>query len=652
MRCDHAMASLKKAMTWDESRFGLEYDLDLYMIVAVDDFNMGAMENKGLNVFNSKYVLAEPATATDADYEGIEGVIAHEYFHNWTGNRVTCRDWFQLSLKEGLTVFRDQQFSADMTSHAVQRINDVQTLRNVQFPEDGGPMAHPIRPESFIEINNFYTVTIYEKGAEVIRMIHTLLGEDGFRQGMDVYFQRHDGQAVTCDDFVAAMEAGSGRDLSRFKRWYSQAGTPRVFASSSYDPKLQEYELCLTQDCPPTPGQPDKLPLYFPFKIGLYAEDGTPFLLSGKGIVEDGTLIMQEACERFVFSGVSSPPVASLLGDFSAPVKLEFAYSDEELQFLLTHDRDPFNRWEAAQRLGCRIILALVEDLRQGRELVVPETFISGFKTLLTSDLDPALLARILILPTEKYVGEQMAVVDVDAIHTARTFMRQQIAETLSFPLHEVYDRHLSTTPYCYDPGKSGGRLLKNVCLSYLMETGDERVKGFCLEQFEQADNMTDTMAAFTTFVHGPDCSERKAVLVAFYSQWSKNSLVLDKWLTLQATAPLPETLDVVKGLMAHPGFSMQNPNKVRSLIGAFCSGNDVCFHNENGEGYTFLADQVIALNSINPQIAARLLGPLSRWRRFNKVRQGLMKKQLQRILDSPKLSKDVYEIASKSLSA
>ena len=651
-RCDHAVASLQKAMKWDEERFGLEYDLDLYMIVAVDDFNMGAMENKGLNVFNSKYVLAEPATATDADYEGIEGVIAHEYFHNWTGNRVTCRDWFQLSLKEGLTVFRDQEFSADMTSHGVQRINDVQTLRNVQFPEDGGPMAHPIRPESYIEINNFYTVTVYEKGAEVIRMIHTLLGEDNFRKGMDVYFQRHDGQAVTCDDFVAAMEAGSGVGLTQFKTWYSQAGTPVVKAEGQYDARKKQYDLIVTQQCPATPRQPDKKPLYFPFKLALYADDGKPFSLAAQAV--DGAQMVHVSApeHQFTFENISSAPVASLLCDFSAPVKLEFDYSDDELQFLISHDADPFNRWEAAQRLGCRILLNLVDDIRQNRTLVLPDSFLDGYKKLLKSDLDPALLARILMLPTEKYVGEQMAVVDVDAIHEARLFARKKIAKSLFFALHGVYQQHVTNDPYVYDPTKSGGRLLKNVCLSYMMATGDAGVKEFCLTQFDCADNMTDTMAAFAAFVHDDDCPERKAVLVAFYSQWCNNSLVMDKWFSLQATAPLSGTLAEVNLLMTHPEFSMQNPNKVRSLIGAFCAGNDVCFHNENGSGYTFLADQVIALNAINPQIAARLLGPLSRFRRFNETRQTLMKKALNRILDSPKLSKDVYEIASKSLNA
>ena len=649
-RCGHAMSSLQKAMKWDEERFGLEYDLDLYMIVAVDDFNMGAMENKGLNVFNSKYVLAESATATDADYEAIEGVIAHEYFHNWTGNRVTCRDWFQLSLKEGLTVFRDQEFSADMISHAVQRINDVQTLRNVQFPEDSGPMAHSVRPESYIEINNFYTVTIYEKGAEVVRMIHTLLGRETFKKGMDVYFQRHDGEAVTCDDFVAAMEAGSGMDLTSFKLWYSQAGTPVVKAVGSYDATLLQYELVVDQKCPDTPGQKNKKPLYFPFKIALYAKDGTAFNLGMDDVDGVGMLIVQETQQRFVFENINSSPMVSLLCDFSAPVKLQFDYTDQELQFLILHDHDSFNRWEAAQRLGCRIILGLIDDIRQGRERVLPDFFLSGFRNLLKSDLDPALLARILILPTEKYVGEQMTVVDVNAIHEARMFAREKIAEVLFFTWHDVYQQYVSTNPYVYEPSRSGQRLLKNVCLSYLMLTGAVGVYEFCLHQFEQADNMTDTMAAFTAFVHGPDCPERKAVLVAFYSQWCKNSLVMDKWFTLQATAPFPGTLAEVKLLMDHPEFSMQNPNKVRSLIGAFCAGNDICFHNEDGQGYVFLADQVLALNEINPQIAARLLSPLSRWHRFNPTRQRLMKKELQRILDYPLLSKDVYEIASKSL--
>ncbi len=654
-RCDHAMVSLQKAMKWDEEVFGLEYDLDLFMIVAVDDFNMGAMENKGLNVFNSKYVLAEPATATDDDYEGIEGVIAHEYFHNWTGNRVTCRDWFQLSLKEGLTVFRDQEFSADMSSRAVKRISDVQLLRNVQFPEDSGPMAHPIRPDHYIEINNFYTVTVYEKGAEVIRMIHTLLGPEKFRKGMDIYFDRHDGQAVTCDDFVAAMASGGGKDLSQFKNWYSQAGIPELQVEGEYNGRQKTYSLRVSQSCPATPGQDVKEPYHMPLRVGLIGADGRtlPIILAGDESDPEDVKILEirEVSQDFLFEAVAEKPIPSLLGSFSAPVKLHYPYGDDELRFLMVNDPDAFNRWEAGQRLACRLLLKLVEDYQSKQPLVLPADFVEVYGSILKKTDDPAFLARLLVLPTEKYLGEQMDIIDVDALFAVRQFVRRELARQLFMPFLTCYHTAVSDTPYRYDAALSGQRLLKNTALAYLMLSDRQEVVELCLKQFEQANNMTDTLSAFTAIMHNPDCVERKAVQVAFFSQWQNNSLVMDKWFTVQATAPLATTLAEVKELTRHPSFSLANPNKVRALIGAFCSANQICFHDKSGAGYRFLTDQVLSLNSTNPQIAARILGPLSRWHRYDENRQLLMKAELERILAEESLSNDVYEIAAKSLS-
>ncbi|MEW6290797.1 MAG: aminopeptidase N [Thermodesulfobacteriota bacterium] len=655
-QCGHAMRSLKKAMAWDERVFGLEYDLDLFMIVAVDDFNMGAMENKGLNVFNSKYVLAKPQTATDADYAGIEGVVAHEYFHNWTGNRVTCRDWFQLSLKEGLTVFRDQQFSADMTSPAVKRLTDVRMLRNLQFVEDGGPMAHPVRPDSYIEINNFYTVTVYEKGAELIRMIHTLLGADGFRRGMDLYIARHDGQAVTCDDFVRAMEDGGGVDLTQFRRWYSQAGTPELRVTTLYDAKSRTCTLQVSQHCPPTPGQEEKAPLHIPLAVGLLGRRGKdmPLSVTGNKRVTTVVLDVQDREQSFTFADVREKPVPSLLRGFSAPVKLHYAYTDDELRFLLAHDADPFNRWEAGQRLSCRLLLGLVADRQQGKELLLDEAFVAVFQGLLAQEykIDPAFLAELLELPSEKYLGEQVAIIDVEAIHQVRQFVRRSLSATLRDYFLEVYHANTSMEPYRYDQQSAGKRSLKNIALAYLMQNDDKAVMDICLRQFEQSGNMTDTLAALQAIVHNPDCPERKSVLVSFFSEWQRDTLVLDKWFSLQATAPLPQTLDEVQSLLAHPAFSLKNPNKVRALIGAFCGSNQLCFHDKSGAGYRFLADQVLAIDRFNHQIAARMLAPLSRWQRFDVSRQHLMCRQLERILASEELSKDVYEVASKSLQA
>jgi aminopeptidase N len=652
-QCGHAMAALKQALRWDEQRFGLEYDLDLYQIVAVGDFNMGAMENKGINIFNTKYVLAKPETATDADYQGILAVIGHEYFHNWTGNRVTCRDWFQLSLKEGLTVFRDQEFSADLGSRGVERIEDVRILRASQFPQDAGPMAHPVRPDSYIEINNFYTVTVYNKGAEVVRMLQTLLGRDGFRRGMDLYFQRHDGQAVTCDDFVAAMADANQADLAQFQHWYSQAGTPELRVSDAYDAALGEYTLTVCQSCP-SPGQPKK-PFHIPLALGLLDADGHDLPLQLAGEIMPGAttrvLELRDPTHVFRFVGVPARPIPSLLRGFSAPVKLVIAESDDDLRFRLAHDSDDFNRWDAGQTLAIRMMLALIEDRHQNRTWVLPQSFSAAFGQMLDSGADPALVAQALTLPGEAYLAEQMAVVDVEAIHAARTFMRRVLAERLHQSLLTTYRtlHDQDRGAYRLDVAAMARRALKNVCLDYLMRMDDAAARTLCLEQFRAADNMTDQFGALTALADstGP---ERGEALAAFYQRWQGDALVVDKWLSLQATASRPGTLAAVKDLMAHEAFSLRNPNKVRALIGAFCQANPLHFHAADGEGYTFFADQVLALNVLNPQIAARLMTALSRWRRFDTVRQDKMRGQLERILASPQLSPDVYEIAFKTL--
>ncbi|GAB6039694.1 aminopeptidase N [Endothiovibrio diazotrophicus] len=653
-QCAHAMRSLKRAMKWDEETFGREYDLDIYMIVAVSDFNMGAMENKGLNVFNAKYVLARPETATDHEYQWIEGVIGHEYFHNWSGNRVTCRDWFQLSLKEGFTVFRDQEFSADMGSRAVKRIQDVRDLRARQFPEDGGPMAHPVRPESYIEINNFYTATVYEKGAEVVRMLHTLLGGEAFRKGSDLYFERHDGQAVTVEDFVAAMERASGRDLASFRRWYSQAGTPVVSAERHYDAAAQRFTLTLRQHTPPTPGQPEKGPLVIPLAMGLIgADDGRPLPLQLEGeaapVGDHRVLEFSAAEQTFTFVGVTQAPIPSLLRGFSAPVKLEAGYSDPELAFLMAFDGDEFNRWEAGQQLAAKVILGLVADHQAGRSLGLDETLSTAFGELLADrEVDPALLAEALALPDEGYLAELMTVVDPDALFAARQHLRRTLAAAHRERLTALY-RELSGDAFSIEGEAMGRRALKNVALGYLGELADEETVALCAAQFRRADNMTDSMAALRALSH-LDRPEREVALAAFYERWQEDPLVLDKWFSLQAVSRLPGTLDEVKRLMGHPAFSIRNPNKVRSLIGAFCAANPVRFHAAAGEGYRFLADRVIELNALNPQVAARLLTPLTRWRRFDAARQGKMRDELMRIRDSGGLAKDVYEVVSKSL--
>jgi len=654
-KCDHAMRSLKHAMRWDEERYGREYDLDIFMIVAVSHFNMGAMENKGLNVFNAKYVLARPETATDADFAGIEGVVAHEYFHNWTGNRITCRDWFQLSLKEGFTVYRDQEFSADMGSRGVKRIEDVRMLRARQFPEDSGPMAHPVRPDSYIEINNFYTATVYEKGAEVVRMQANLLGPEPFRRGTDLYFERFDGQAVTTDDFVACMEQAGGIDLNQFRRWYAQAGTPVLECADSFDAETGTYTLEVRQHTPATPGQPKKLPLHIPFALGLLDADGSDLPLRLAGETKPpapGTrmLALRDPVEFFSFTGLKARPIPSLLRGFSAPVKLSYAYSDADLTFLMAHDSDGFNRWDASQTLAQRLLLAMVED----EALAVPDAFIDAFRRALTdADADKALLAEVLTLPSESYLGDQMDIVDVDGIHRAREALAGSIGALLRDHLQAVYQRNLEPSEYELSPASIGRRALRNCALAYLMQAPDADILAVAQAQFDAGHNMTDVISALRLLVDAPvdvagDAGER--ALARFYQRWSHDQLVLDKWFALQAQSSRPDALEQVVALMAHADFSLTNPNRVRSLIGAFAVGNPLRFHADDGRGYSFLADRVIELDPLNPQIASRLLYPMTRWRRYDTDRQALMRAQLERVLDVEGLSNDVYEVVSKSL--
>lgn len=647
-KCDHAMLSLKKAIRWDEEVFGLEYDLDTFMIVAVDDFNMGAMENKGLNVFNSKYVLSTPETATDQDYLGIEGVIAHEYFHNWTGNRVTCRDWFQLSLKEGLTVFRDQEFSADMNSRSVQRIDDVKVLKNFQFKEDGGPMAHPVRPDSYQEINNFYTATVYNKGAEVIRMMHTLLGPTLFRQGMDLYFARHDGQAVTCDDFAAAMSDASGIDLEQFKNWYSLAGTPLLQVKGAWDERSAEYKLLVRQSCPDTPGQTDKKPFHMPITVGLLSKDGLDLLKSEQG---SAVLQLQEKEQLFTFQNIQERPVVSFLRDFSAPVRVEGFQSREELALLLRADSNLFNRWDAATRLAGEIILEVAEAIQNNQIPLVDEQYLNAVSSTLTGKInDPALLALSLQLPAETTLAQEMDIIDPDSLHKARQLVKRELAERNKEIFSALYHENTERGVYRITPDAMGRRSLKNISLAYLMslESQNKDIQDLCYQQYQQASNMTDTIAALANLVN-VDGPLKENALNDFYQRWANDPLVLDKWFTLQALSNLEKTLDNVKLLTANPSFSISNPNKVRALVGSFCAGNHVRFHAESGAGYRFLSDKIVELNDINPQIAARLVSPLINWRRYDIVRQELMQQELDRILASNNLSSNVYEIVSKS---
>ena len=648
-RTEHALASLKRAMRWDEQQYGLEYDLDTYMVVAVGDFNMGAMENKGLNIFNTQFVLASPDTATDADYEGVEAVIGHEYFHNWTGNRVTCRDWFQLSLKEGLTVFREHQFSEAMTSPAVQRIGQVRMLRSAQFPEDAGPMAHPVRPESYVEINNFYTATVYVKGAEVIRMYHTLLREATFRRGVQRYLAEHDGEAATIEDFLNAMEAESGRDLQQFSLWYSQAGTPQVAIRDTYDAEQGTYTLHCRQSVPATPDQPDKDPMHIPLAVGLIGPDGAPLAArlpeESAGSARTRVLELREQEQTFTFHDCAARPVPSLLRGYSAPVSLDYPYGDDDLAFLLAHDEDPFTRWEAGQQLALRVLLDEARGTPREGGLERLET---AFRTSLEAPgADPALVAEALTLPGETYLAEQMDVVDPQALHDARQRVRAALGSALEGHWLALHDQRASG-PWRYDPEEAAHRRLRNLALAYL-NAADQRHLPLALEQLERSDNLTDRLAALTVLADSPR-SEAEQALDAFYGRWQSEPLVVDKWFRVQATADRADTVHRVARLTEHPDFTLDNPNRARALLGAFAQGNPAHFHTPDGSGYRLLGDHVLRLDATTPQLAARLLAPLTHWQRYEPRRRAGMREQLERIMEQDALSKDVYEVVSKSL--
>ncbi|AFH95258.1 aminopeptidase N [Providencia stuartii] len=649
-RAPWAMQSLKNAMKWDEDRFGLEYDLDIYMIVAVDFFNMGAMENKGLNVFNSKYVLAKNETATDKDYLNIESVIGHEYFHNWTGNRITCRDWFQLSLKEGLTVFRDQEFSSDLGSRSVNRINNVKVMRAAQFAEDASPMAHPIRPEKVIEMNNFYTLTVYEKGAEVIRMIHTLLGEEMFQAGMQLYIHRHDGSAATCDDFVQAMEDASNVDLSLFRRWYSQSGTPVLTVRDEYFPEKQQYVLHVSQMTPPTADQSEKQPLHIPLDIELYGEDGAVIPLQYLGSSVNAVLNVTQASQTFTFDNVPSRPVPSLLREFSAPVKLDYPYSDEQLAFLMQYASNEFSRWDAAQQLIGNYVKINVANYQAGNALVLPEHVIDAFRAVLLNDtIDPALAALILTLPSENEMAEFFQTIDPDAIHYVANFIAHQLATAMADEFLAVY-QSIKIDGYRVDHSDIAKRSLRNVCLQYIAAGDDQALADKLVsEQFKSADNMTDSLAALTAASESQlPCLE--SLMTAFDERWHHDGLVMDKWFTLQGTSPAPDVLQKVRSLLNHRSFSMSNPNRVRSLVGAFTSGNPSAFHAKDGSGYQFLYEILVDLNTRNPQVASRLIEPLIRLKRFDDKRQGLMRNTLEQLKALDNLSGDLFEKVTKAL--
>ncbi|XDJ36513.1 MAG: aminopeptidase N [Burkholderia sp.] len=670
----HAMDSLIHSIYWDEQRFGLELDLDRFMIVAVGDFTMGAMENKGLNIFNTKYVLANPETATDVDFANIEAVVGHEYFHNWTGNRVTCRDWFQLSLKEGLTVFRDQEFSADMSvvkvddlvARAVKRIEDVRVLRQLQFAEDAGPMAHPVRPESYVEIHNFYTMTVYEKGAEVVRMYQTLFGRDGFRRGMDLYFERHDGQAVTCDDFRHAMADANGRDLAQFERWYSQAGTPSVTVKTAYEAAERRYTVTLRQgygEASPVARETQTGPLLIPFAIGLIDPDGhdLPLRLDGEAAAGTTTRVLELTDTEATYTFVEVPvaPLPSLLRNFSAPVIVEYDYREDELAFLLAHDSDPFNRWEAGQRLVTRALLTLAEQATAGAELALGDAFVEAFRPVLRDEtLSPAFRELALTLPSETYLADQMREANPAAVHRARQFARGRLAQALRAEWLAIYERHLTPGAYAPTPEAAGHRALKNLALAYLTELEEpaEAVR-LATAQYEGAHNMTDRAAALGALLSASVGSASAEVparqaLADFYRRFEKEALVIDKWFSMQAmrlgTAEHP-TLDTVRALLAHPAFNLKNPNRARSLIFGFCAANPAQFHATNGSGYVFWADQVLALDTLNPQVAARLARSLENWRRFTPALRERMREALERVETGAK-SRDVREIVEKAL--
>lgn len=694
-KCQHGMDSLKRSMRWDEEVYGREYDLDIFMIVAVDDFNMGAMENKGLNIFNSSCVLAKPETSTDAAFQRIESIVAHEYFHNWSGNRVTCRDWFQLSLKEGFTVFRDAEFSADMNSRTVKRIEDVTFLRTHQFAEDAGPLAHPVRPSEYMEISNFYTWTIYEKGAEVVRMLHTLLGPELFRKGSDLYFERHDGQAVTCDDFVAAMETVSGRDLTQFKRWYSQAGTPVLQVSDAYDAEKQEYRLQVRQSCPPTPGQPTKEPFVIPLAVGLLdaltgeelavqadlpAGSGGNAAGQSHGAGAGTVLEVSQPEQEFVFSNIASQPLPSLLRGFSAPVKLEYDYSREQLAFLLAHDTDGFNRWEAGQQLAIQVFSEALQQQQSGQAPEFDPQLAQALSRVLADEqLDEALKAEIISLPSLAYLLELQDTANVAASHAVREALRLSLAQQLEQPLREVYlqlSQQARTTEYRPEAGQIGRRRLQNMALSYLMlleqsasgpglqQPGQSDVRAVrpaadalpssvlaaCIAQFEQADNMTERLAALSCLVNSSAREPAEQALSAFAREFANEPLVMDQWFSVQASSPLFSDAAQIRRLMEHKAFSIKNPNRVRAVLGAFCQHNLPQFHAADGSGYALLAEQVATLDALNPQMSARMVNPLTRWRRYTAAQGQLMRAQLEKLQQMPKLSADLFEVLQKAL--
>ena len=652
-RCAWAMDSLKRAMKWDEERFGREYDLDIFMIVAVSDFNMGAMENKGLNIFNDKLILARPDSATDSDYANIEAVIAHEYFHNWSGNRVTCRDWFQLCLKEGLTVFRDQEFTSDLRSRPVKRIADVRMLKTHQFAEDSGPLAHPVRPGSYIEINNFYTATVYEKGAELCRMIETIVGREGFRAALDLYFDRHDGDAATVEDLIACVTQATGAELGQFMRWYEQAGTPEVVASLSYDIREKIAELNVSQITPPTPGNDKKLPLHIPLKIGLLGQNGDdlPLRLESGEDVANGLVHLRDAKQVYRFRDIPSPPVLSLLRGFSAPVKLTANQNERELEFLMAHDSDPFNRWQAGQRYGLRVLTAASAALRQGEEPEkAPKLAGALAATLRDQSLEPAYRAEVLRLPSESDIAREIGSdVDPDAIHQARDWLRCELSRALHGELVTLYDANQTPGPYSPQAEDAGKRALRNAALALLAASGNESDVERVSAHYRAAANMTDTIAAMSILTH-LEGDAREEAFADFFEKWKDDHLVIDKWFAMQATSSLQDAPERVEGLTRHPLFSLKTPNKVRALIGAFAAMNPTGFHRADGAGFRLVANAVLEIDGFNPQVSARLLGAFKSWRMLEPGRQAKAKAEIKRIASHATLSRDLFEIVTKTL--
>jgi aminopeptidase N len=641
-KCAHAMTSLKQAMRWDEEAYGREYDLDIFMIVAVGSFNMGAMENKGLNIFNAKYIIADPQTATDDDHEAVRDIIGHEYFHNWTGNRITCRDWFQLSVKESLTVFREQQFSAAMGSEAITRIRQARLIRTQQFPEDAGPTAHPVRPDSYMEVNNLYTLTVYEKGSEVIRMLHTLLGSTGFRRAMDRYFDQHDGQAVTVEDFLAVMETASERDLSQFRLWYSQAGTPVITAEWRHEPAKHRHVLTLKQSTPATPGQALKQPLHIPVRAALVNPDG--------GLQSERLLELRQAEESFEFADGTSDSTISLLRGFSAPVQLAVSHSDEELQRLVAALGDGYARWDAMQRLFLNSLLSRVASLQAQRTPPPTDALIQAVLRLLDEpDSDHALLAELLLMPGESVIADQLQEVNMQTVIRARADLRTELSMHLYPGLLRTYESCMPACAYQFEMQATARRRLGNTCLSWLTAQGGQEARTEALRHYQRADNMTDALGALHA-LNDIDCPERIEALAHFRDRWQKQALVLDKWYTLQATTRLPSAIETVRSLLQGASFDSRNPNRVRALLGAFAHANPTAFHRADGAGYALVADHILQLDALNPQVAARLAAAFTRWRRSAEPQRSLMRVQLERLRHAPGLSADVHEIVTKSL--